>query len=333
MQLEYDGAPPAKRQRVLPSASTLLDVTHGMLDECAPSAGGRIRSFPHVAGNFASHIYISISLDERSRRGLYHCLRKLRAAMHGVTLEMHDMDSLHISLSRTVAIRSPQISHFVEGIREAVLHSAAFQLSFGDFESYVNDEGTRSFLALSVSLGAKEVISLIKAVDVVFGRFGLQEYYSNPQPHMSVAWAIGRALCQYLPPRENTCDDGGGSPDADDTSGFGLASVSIADNNSCNSWGNETARTHAPPQRRGLVHVHSGGSSSSTSSSTSSSIGSAVNSNGLPGFGGIDVDSPGIDPGHGGFATCLPLDALFYVRQVSCKVGDTIHFFPLVQGA
>lgn len=51
---------------------------------------------------------------------------------------------------------------------------------------FVNDECTRTFLALPLAAGRDPVLAMIRAVDTVLIRFRGAPYYADPQPHVSL---------------------------------------------------------------------------------------------------------------------------------------------------
>lgn len=57
-------------------------------------------------------------------------------------------------------------------------------------EIYVNDEGTRTFLAIDLESN-EAILNYIRAIDSVLKEFALPVYYSPPKLHFSVAWCEG----------------------------------------------------------------------------------------------------------------------------------------------
>lgn len=56
-------------------------------------------------------------------------------------------------------------------------HSTAFSLSLSGLRAFVNDEGTRSFVALMVQQGCDAVCKMVAAVNKAFIEHGLQPFY------------------------------------------------------------------------------------------------------------------------------------------------------------
>ena len=60
----------------------------------------------------------------------------------------------------------------------------------------VNDDGTRTFLALELDAPAHAAVAAalqraLAAVDAAFVRHGLPAYYVPARPHVSLAWVLG----------------------------------------------------------------------------------------------------------------------------------------------
>ncbi|CAG8557318.1 14172_t:CDS:2 [Ambispora leptoticha] len=77
--------------------------------------------------------------------------------LHEAITDDDDTKLLHISLSRPIFLKYHQINSFWGKIRSAVQDSKRFSLSFAKIEYFVNDEKTRSFLALEVGKGYNEI--------------------------------------------------------------------------------------------------------------------------------------------------------------------------------
>ncbi|CAG8436543.1 6211_t:CDS:2 [Ambispora gerdemannii] len=157
---------------------------------------GRIRTVPHVEGNWATHVFVEMKIDRGfddiiqkiknkaqnviSQEGrdfkIYSCIerdedkRKIEeenleskspgeneidildsssnypsyTLYEAAATDDADTRSLHISLSRPIFLKYHQIKSFWEKIRNAIEH-------------FVNDEKTRSFLALEVGKGYNEI--------------------------------------------------------------------------------------------------------------------------------------------------------------------------------
>ncbi|XP_013401816.1 U6 snRNA phosphodiesterase isoform X2 [Lingula anatina] len=155
---------------------------------------GRIRSFPHERGIWATYVYIPFNPDEQ----FLYLINELQACLPG-GLNVKVVDDFHVSLSRTVVLRHHWIDSFVTTLRDKLHCAVSFTCQFGELEVYTNDEKTRSFLGLKVQHGFKILCSLVENVDNTLEEFHLQKYYKNPSFHMSVLWALGDITQEVTP--------------------------------------------------------------------------------------------------------------------------------------
>ncbi|XP_014523997.1 U6 snRNA phosphodiesterase isoform X1 [Vigna radiata var. radiata] len=170
----------------------------------------RVRSFPHVDGNYALHIYIPINISSPSKKELSAFLKKVSS--REPNLNVIDVDvplnvlckndekleqvalgrEFHISLGRTVPIRVHQIDSVISMLKQKLQIQRQFWIDFNKWEVFVNDDHTRTFLSVEVVQGGLiEITKQIEAVNTVYRLHNLAEFYKDPHPHISLAWALG----------------------------------------------------------------------------------------------------------------------------------------------
>ncbi|KAL4429009.1 hypothetical protein ABPG77_006048 [Micractinium sp. CCAP 211/92] len=138
---------------------------------------GRTRTFPHIHGSFPTHVYIEVPVPSSCLGPLGELLSAvsarlpaLQAVVHAppssscqgapppsVSLPAagapqvpaHPQELYHVSLSRTVPVRQDQIEPLVESLRRRLRQHDTFSICMGRPEVLVNDEGSRTFLALA----------------------------------------------------------------------------------------------------------------------------------------------------------------------------------------
>lgn len=176
-------------------------------------SGNRIRSFPHVEGNYALHVYIPVNITFTAEKQLAPFIKKagmLVPELYGIDTDLPLCSAYlknndgaqvhapvlakqyHISLSRTVAIRKHQIDSIVAMLRHKLRSQKRYWIEFGKWEVFINDDQTRSFLAMEVTTGGlSEISKQVHVADEVFRLHNLPEFYKNPRPHISVAWGLG----------------------------------------------------------------------------------------------------------------------------------------------
>uniref|UniRef100_M1AF57 U6 snRNA phosphodiesterase 1 n=1 Tax=Solanum tuberosum TaxID=4113 RepID=M1AF57_SOLTU len=131
----------------------------------------RVRSFPHIEGNYALHVYIPVYIPSATRKGLASFLKKVTAIVP--TLHAVDVDvplsgllkdeallekvvlgrEFHISLGRTVPLRVHQINSVVSMLRQRLQFQRRYLIDFNKWEIFVNDDSTRTFMSLEVVEG------------------------------------------------------------------------------------------------------------------------------------------------------------------------------------
>ncbi|GJP43815.1 hypothetical protein CLOM_g3227 [Closterium sp. NIES-68] len=116
------------------------------------------------------------------------------AAVHGlVTGEMH------LTAARTVPIRFHQIDSLLSLLRLRLKPLKRFCLHLDKWTAFVNDERTRSFLALEATReGVPEFVSMVECIDQAYAVHNLPPYYDNPRPHVSLLWVAGNHLERLL---------------------------------------------------------------------------------------------------------------------------------------
>ncbi|KAF3433210.1 hypothetical protein FNV43_RR24312 [Rhamnella rubrinervis] len=186
-----------------PNSLGARDYSHG-------GQASRVRTFPHVEGNYALHVYIPVYIPSEPKKDLANFLKKVARVVPGLsgvdvdvpldTLCKDDQKleeialgrELHISLGRTVPIRRHQIDSVVTMLRQKLQLHTRYWIDFSKWEVFVNDDYTRTFLSLEViSAGLAEIRKQIQAVNEVYKLHNLPEFYKNPRPHISLAWASG----------------------------------------------------------------------------------------------------------------------------------------------
>ncbi|KAF8195512.1 hypothetical protein BJ912DRAFT_957271 [Pholiota molesta] len=168
--------PPLKKRKLPPISSSL--VLSGPIDNPALHQG-RIRTTPHVEGQFAAHVYVSLALG---RHSMLHKLVQdiLRDAKEAIPT-LRD-----IGLTGKPRCR--------EDLKRAVKNIAkehkAFIVSFATLSELINDEKTRTFLTLEVGAGYHELRSLADALSPTLQAIRQREYYVSPRFHASIGWAL-----------------------------------------------------------------------------------------------------------------------------------------------
>ncbi|KAI3963540.1 hypothetical protein MKW92_025740 [Papaver armeniacum] len=195
--------------RLPPPPLSLLN-SPNPLDYMEIGQGSRVRNFPHIQGNYALHVFIPVYIPPTPMKNLALFLKrvaKVVPGLHvvdvGIPLSILCKDNqkfeqvalgreFHISLGRTVPIRVHQIDSILAMLRQKFSSSKQYWIDLSKWEVFVNDEQTRSFLAMEVVAGGlAEITRQIQSVNEIYRFHNLPEFYKDPRPHISLAWASG----------------------------------------------------------------------------------------------------------------------------------------------
>ncbi|KAF8902151.1 U6 snRNA phosphodiesterase Usb1 [Mucidula mucida] len=155
---------------------------------------GRVRTTPHVDGQWASHVYVALKLSRRS--SLYTLLSEVIdtarcdvPTLHGFWVAEKEAE-LHVSLSRPIFLRAHQREDLKCAVKGLANKTAPFTISFAALAALTNDEQTRTFLAVEVGAGHGELVRLSDGLKPLLRRLRQKEYYDAPRYHGSIAWAL-----------------------------------------------------------------------------------------------------------------------------------------------
>ncbi|XP_053255323.1 U6 snRNA phosphodiesterase 1 isoform X1 [Podarcis raffonei] len=149
--------------------------------------GGRLRTFPHERGNWATHVYVPYEAQEDFLDLLQLILLRARASVPSLTA----MAEFHISLSQGVILRHHWISPVVQSLKEHLASFPRFTCRADRVKIYTNDPKSRTFIGLEVTSGHSQLLELVSEVDRVMEEFSLPSFYKNPSFHLSLAWCVG----------------------------------------------------------------------------------------------------------------------------------------------
>ncbi|XP_077165905.1 U6 snRNA phosphodiesterase 1 isoform X1 [Paroedura picta] len=149
--------------------------------------GGRVRTFAHERGNWATYIYVPYEAQE----DFLDLLQLLLAHAHTYVASLTAAAEFHISLSQSVVLRHHWINPFVQSLKEHLSSFQRFVCRADQVKIYTNDTKTRTFVGLEISAGHAQFLELVSEVDRVMEEFNLSPFYKNPSFHLSLAWCVG----------------------------------------------------------------------------------------------------------------------------------------------
>jgi U6 snRNA phosphodiesterase len=123
--------PPRKKTRTLPPLSGSL-LPKVPVDDPALHQG-RIRTTPHVEGQWAAYVYVPVFIEKREKLGLLlkDSLETARGSVDGLNAIGEDADGsdkvteLHISLTRPTYVRAHQREELKRAVRAAAKQSSS----------------------------------------------------------------------------------------------------------------------------------------------------------------------------------------------------------------
>ncbi|KAL1518170.1 hypothetical protein ABEB36_001832 [Hypothenemus hampei] len=147
---------------------------------------GRIRSFPHERGNWATFVYIPFDMTIGIEELCTYIKSSIPKAM-----DLRICEDFHLSLTRTVILKHHWIESFVATIRQYLNGFKKFFIFVDCIQVYCNDERTRTFLAMQVESGYDTLQSLVRVMDQTMTEYELPTFYKNASFHVSIAWCVG----------------------------------------------------------------------------------------------------------------------------------------------
>ncbi|XP_036689728.1 U6 snRNA phosphodiesterase isoform X5 [Balaenoptera musculus] len=188
------GQSPLPSQK-LPVPDSVLDMFPGAEERLADDSakhGGRVRTFPHERGNWATHVYVPYE----TREEFLDLLDVLLPHAQTYVPRLVRMEAFHLSLSQSVVLRHHWILPFVQALKDRVASFQRFCFTADRVKIYTNQEKTRTFVGLEVTSGHTQFLDLVSEVDRVMEEFDLTTFYQDPSFHISLAWCVGDARLQ-----------------------------------------------------------------------------------------------------------------------------------------
>lgn len=184
---EEEGNPPKKAKVALPNPIKNVKVgDEEQLDEDPSLHDYRVRSFPHVRGNWASFAYIDPSKVDFKPLQL-----DLIAFLKSEHIDAKEVVNPHLSVSRVVTLQHLWISSFTSDLKEKLnSRTKAFRVKFGPhLKVLVNEEATRTFISIEV-IENNSLLEVVKCCDESLSEFNKEPFYNPPEFHISLLWCL-----------------------------------------------------------------------------------------------------------------------------------------------
>uniref|UniRef100_A0A8V8TM89 U6 snRNA phosphodiesterase 1 n=1 Tax=Homo sapiens TaxID=9606 RepID=A0A8V8TM89_HUMAN len=141
------GQSPLPRQR-FPVPDSVLNMFPGTEEgpeDDSTKHGGRVRTFPHERGNWATHVYVPYEAKEE----FLDLLDVLLPHAQTYVPRLVRMKVFHLSLSQSVVLRHHWILPFVQALKARMTSFHRFFFTANQVKIYTNQEKTRILLSTS----------------------------------------------------------------------------------------------------------------------------------------------------------------------------------------
>lgn len=193
----------------LPPPTALLeyfksDVVTDLEKESEIDHEGRIRSFPHERGNWASFVYILVDPSASIKSFI-----DVVCTTCDPSYNLQRSNDLHISVTKTVVLKHHWIDPISSSVQNIARSVKRFPICLGDVKVYMNEEKTRTFIGIVVTAGKENLIQIVQRMDQVLSDFKLPPFYEEASFHLSIASCVGNrssSLLCHLPKLQNALD-------------------------------------------------------------------------------------------------------------------------------
>ncbi|XP_076633404.1 U6 snRNA phosphodiesterase 1 [Colletes latitarsis] len=151
---------------------------------------GRVRSFKHERGNWATLVYI----DYKPSKTI---LSWMLSVLKEVPIECNIFpEQFHISVTRTLILKYHWIESFVEEIKKLCNKTGQFNLELLNIRAYRNEEKTRTFLGIECVDYKNTLTHFIKDLNQFLAEYELPGFYEDSSYHISFAWCLGDEIAR-----------------------------------------------------------------------------------------------------------------------------------------
>ena len=133
---------------------------------------GRIRSFRHERGNWATYVYLPYHPEEEFEE----VLEELFSAMSDGGVDLTRQEEFHLSLSQTVVLRHHWLQPLTQSLRADLARCKKFVCYARKLKVYCNTEKTRTFLGIEVCSGQTQLLDVVQVVDRTMTEFRLDTF-------------------------------------------------------------------------------------------------------------------------------------------------------------
>ncbi|XP_014297213.2 U6 snRNA phosphodiesterase 1 [Microplitis demolitor] len=145
---------------------------------------GRIRSFKHERGNWATFVYIKYQVWDLLEEWM-------KSSTECLTDGNLIIENSHISLTRTLIFKFHWIESFVDSMKKICSSVSPFTLEINNVRVYCNEERTRTFLGIECHCQEPGFIHLMESLNELLAEYQLESFYQEASYHISFFWMLG----------------------------------------------------------------------------------------------------------------------------------------------
>ncbi|XP_018594968.2 U6 snRNA phosphodiesterase 1 isoform X1 [Scleropages formosus] len=193
--LHIELGPPSLASARLPLPKSVVEMFQDSTEQVTEDRslhGGRVRSFQHERGNWATYLYLPYMPED----GFLELLDEMMQLADARGISLTRSEEFHLSMSQTVVLRHHWIQPFVLSLRMGLAQCPRFLCVADRVKVYTNQEKSRTFLGMEVSAGHAQLLDLVRVVDQTMEEFSLSTFYQDPSFHISLAWCVGDSTDQ-----------------------------------------------------------------------------------------------------------------------------------------
>ncbi|CAK9828185.1 U6 snRNA phosphodiesterase 1 [Anthophora retusa] len=149
---------------------------------------GRLRSFKHERGNWATLIYINYEPSETMFSWISTILEEMPVKCNIFS------EQFHISITRTLILKFHWIESFVEETKKLCKQTDQFTLELLNVQVYTNEEKIRTFLGIEC-IDCKGILThFVKNLNKILAEYELPPFYEDISYHISFMWCLGNEV-------------------------------------------------------------------------------------------------------------------------------------------
>ena len=197
-ETEKSLSPPTKKKKII-LENPLKNIKFGNTTsepefEDDPSLHeNRVRSFPHIRGNWASFIFIDPLKQIDFNPLTKSILKFLSSSQNSSKVEYKAFsEQHHLSVSRVFTLQHHWISSFIQSFQTKLKNFVKpITLSLAPkVDILVNEDFSRTFITVAIA-EHKGLTDIVQCCDETLVEFDKDIFYKPPNFHISLVWALG----------------------------------------------------------------------------------------------------------------------------------------------